>query len=329
MPLEPDDPPKRPRWVFRGDDTAWDALADALARAPDRPVPWPIAPSGPSMDPGDRILLWRSGRGGGIAAAATVLSEPDAALDPDGRPRVTVEIRVDRALRTPLAPPRLLEEPSLRPLAFMDVLDATELRLNPAQQVALEQLFERDQAAAGSDADRSDDPGRSVSVEVPIALRDLVEELLVRLGARDPSPPRPGLAAGRPVAATPSRTSASGPTGHDDLDRPEPSDTQHELAQAARAAHGTTPFTVDEVAVTWRTGVGTARSRIDRMLEVGLFERAGTLRAEERPGVRPTRGRPPVLYRLAAVSEPDPAPSTPGTATNARPTVESTRRMES
>ncbi len=69
-------------------------------------------------------------------------------------------------------------------------------------------------------------------------------------------------------------------------------------AEAAATALGTRAFTVDEVAATWRTGVGTARSRVERLIEVGLVERAGTRRADDVDG-RPARGRPPVLYRLA------------------------------
>jgi hypothetical protein len=331
MQPEQVDPRARPRWVFRGDDAAWDVLADTLARAPDAPVPWPIAPSGPSMDPGDRILLWRSGRGGGIAASGTVLSEPDAVLDPDGHPRVTVEIRIDRALRTPLAPLRLLREPELRPLAFMDVLDATELRLSPAQQTALERLFERDEREEDHAPGEAEMTGRTVSIEVPAGLRELVEELLVRLGARDPhrmtrSGPAGGRQAGDP---TTDGTVAPGESGLRATPRPDPTDSQQELVQVVHTVHGRAPFTVDAVAVTWRTGVGTARSRIERLLEVGLLERAGTLRPEERSGVRPTRGRPPVLYRLAAAQTPPPATAPMAAPAADRSTADSTQQMES
>ena len=58
----------RPRWLFRGRAGAWDALTAAVADDPSRPARWPIAPSGPSLAIGDAVLLWRSGRGGGIAA---------------------------------------------------------------------------------------------------------------------------------------------------------------------------------------------------------------------------------------------------------------------
>ena len=110
-----------------------------------------------------------------------------------------------------------------------------------------------------------------------------MRRLLARLGAHEP-PPRPATA---PVA---------GPATVDAA--PAPTDLQLRQAEEAAAAHGADAFTVDEVAVTWRTGVGTARSRVERLVEVGLVARAGTRRPEDADG-RPARGRPPVLYRLA------------------------------
>ena len=266
-----------PRWVFRGSDAALDALARALAGDPTAPFAWPIAPSGPSMDRGDGVLLWRSGRGGGVVAACTVLDEPEAAVGAGGAHRVTVAIRIDRAFGRPLAPADLLDEPALRPLAFLDLHDATELRLGPDQQEA----FAR--AVAARDAAGVVEDGGETVMRVPRRLVPVVEELLARLGAHEP-PPRPATA---PVA---------GPATVDAA--PAPTDLQLRQAEEAAAAHGADAFTVDEVAVTWRTGVGTARSRVERLVEVGLVARAGTRRPEDADG-RPARGRPPVLYRLA------------------------------
>jgi hypothetical protein len=280
--MHPDDSPASaggtPGWLFRGSESAWDVLTDALATDPSRPAPWPIAPSGPSMAPGDRVLLWRSGRDGGIAAACTVLDEPIATVGTDGRPRVTVDIRVDRAFGRPIAPVELLQHDELRPLAFMDLFAMTEHRISPAQATVLAELIAgRDRG----DADRAGGaPGSSAlaSIEVPQGLVGVVTELLAALGASDP--PR------RPTPVAPPEPAA------------EPTDLQVTQAEEALRRHGIEPFTIDEIATTWRTGVGTARSRIERLLESGLVERAGT-RALSQPGSsRPARGRPPVLYRL-------------------------------
>ncbi len=272
--------PAPPRWVFRGDDDALDALATSVAADPAAPVAWPIAPSGPSMGPGEGVLLWRSGRGGGVVAACTVLDEPVASVAPDGAPRVTVDLRIDRAFGRPLAPADLLDEPVLRPLAFLDLHDLTELRLADAQRDALARTIA---ARDGAAADPEDE--EVVLLHVPRRLAPVVAELLARLGADEPPPRRTSA----PVEPRP-RAGAGGPP-------PEPSDLQRRQAGEVAAAHGDDGFTVDEVAATWRTGVGTARSRIERLVEVGLVERAGTRRAA---GAGPaTRGRPPVLYRLA------------------------------
>lgn len=283
-PAVPVDPaallPGEPRWVFRGDDTALDALTAAIATDASAPVPWPIAPSGPSMDVGDGVLLWRSGRGGGVVAACTVLDEPVASVGRGGAPRVTVDVRIDRAFGRPLAPADLLGRAALRPLAFLDLHDATELRLTPGQQHALAELVaDRDAAAASPRGGRDDEDECEVAVPVPRRLVPLVEELLAHLGADEPEPVvRAQVPSGR-------RT----PTP--------PTDVQlHQAEQAARA-HGSEPFTVDQIAATWRTGVGTARSRIERLVEAGLVVRAGTLRGDA-PDGRPARGRPPILYRF-------------------------------
>jgi len=271
-------PPGQPRWLFRGDVVSLDALATSVARDPDAPVAWPIAPSGPSMAIGDGVLLWRSGRGGGIVAACTVLDDPVAALGPDGAPRVTVDVRVDRAFARPLTPAELLADATLRPLAFFDLHAAGELRLGADQRAAFAAAVTRRDAGPAPTED--DD---TVMLEVPRRLAPVVEELLLRLGAHEPAPP-----VGAPLRAGGAPTTPTTPT-----------DLQVDQAQLIAGRHGTQPFTVDEVAATWRTGIGTARSRIERLIESGLVVRAGTLRPEERHDGRATRGRPPVLYRLA------------------------------
>lgn len=267
----PDRP--RPRWLFRGRPGAWDVLVRSLADDPTKVVPWPIAPSGPSMADGDAVLLWRSGHGGGIAALCRVVEEPEARPRPGAAPEVVVGLRILRAFAHPIPPTTLLRDPLLRPLAFMDLHEETERRVGPAQEEALAALIEERErnGAAGLD---DVDPTERVQVAVPAALLPVVEELLVALGADV----RDGVT--------------------DDTATP-PTAQQVSQAEDVGRALGARTFTVDDAATVWRTGVGTARSRIERLVDSGLLERAGTLRAEERPGVRPARGRPPVLYRLA------------------------------
>jgi hypothetical protein len=288
--MQPDPGRVRPRWLFRGRPGAWDALAAVLLEDPSQPARWPIAPSGPSMEVGDAVLLWRSGRGGGIAALCTVVDEPEAEARPGRPPEVYVRLRIERAYAHPIAPATLARVPLLRPLAFMDLLDETERRVTPAQEDALATLVAERELAGSSDPDDVSLEART-SVPVPVRLLPLVEELLVALGADEPAP----------APSAPSRPAVTTGATADDATASEPTELQ--LAQAAEVerVHGGSTFTVDDVAKVWRTGVGTARSRIDRLVDSGLMERAGTLRSEERPGGRPTRGRPPVLYRLARV----------------------------
>jgi len=290
--MQPDPERPRPRWLFRGRPGAWDALAAVVVDDPSRPARWPIAPSGPSMAVGEAVLLWRSGRGGGIAALCTVVDEPEAEAHPGRAPEVFVRLRIERAFAHPIAPATLARDPLLRPLAFMDLLDETERRVTPAQEDALARLVAERERSATTDPDDVSVETRT-SVPVPVRLLPLVEELLVALGADEPapapsSPSRPTVPA--IDAATDAATEVSAPT-----------ELQVAQADEVGRVHGEATFTVDDVAKVWRTGVGTARSRIERLVDSGLMERAGTLRSEERPGGRPTRGRPPVLYRLARV----------------------------
>ena len=273
----------RPRWIFRGRDGAWDALMSSIAIDPSLPAHWPIAPSGPSMADGDAVLLWRSGRGGGVAALCTVVGEPEARARPDGPPEVIIGLRIERALGKAISPARLLQDPVLRPLAFMDLFETTEHRVNQAQEEALAALlFEHDHPDAAHDSDLDD--ATRISIEVPVPLAPVVEQLLAALGADEtlPAPPRSAHALD---------------SGSESA---EPTDVQTAQAAQLAARHGDDTFTVDEAATTWRTGIGTARSRVERLIDSGLLRRAGTLRPTERPGGGPTRGRPPVLYRLTA-----------------------------
>jgi len=302
---------QRPRWVFRGRAGAWDTLMAAIAKDPTLPAQWPIAPSGPSMSDGDAVLLWRSGRGGGIAALCTVVGEPEARPRPDGPPEVTIGLRIERALGRPIEPLTLLQDPTLRSLAFMDLFDTTEHRVDPAQEEALAALLmEHEGPDAGTDAEH--DPHRAVgetriTIDVPARLVPMVRQLLASLGADDPPPvtaaphrseQADGLTSRHETAHAISdhTISATDPTSS------APTDTQVAQAEELARRHGSELFTVDEAASTWRTGVGTARSRVERLIDSGLLQRAGTLRPVERPGEGPTRGRPPVLYRLNAES---------------------------
>jgi hypothetical protein len=291
-------PEPRPRWLFRGRPGAWDTLVASLAEDPTRTVRWPIAPSGPSMTVGEAVLLWRSGRGGGIAAVCTVVEEPEAETRPGRPPEVVVGLRIVRAFSHPIAPATLARDRLLRPLAFMDLLDETERRVTPSQEEALAALIVAREVSRSADPDDVSLETRT-TMRVPVRLVPLVEELLVALGADEPAP-APSFPARSPVSGSSDRPSDATTEDAPDATASAPTDLQVAQAEQLARARGAAAFTVDDAATVWRTGVGTARSRIDRLAESGLVVRAGTLRAEERPGATPARGRPPVLYRLAS-----------------------------
>jgi len=310
--------PFQPRWVFRGDAAAWDALSAQLADDPTAPARWPIAPAGPDIAQGDQGVLWRAGHGGGIVASCTVVEEPEASIGPDGAPRVTVGLRIDRAHHDPITPAVLAHDAALRPIAFMDLLGDTERLLSPEQQVALTTLIAaRDLRAVSAAANgtsstngtnghvnaatngtngASSDLDLAVTLRVPVRLVPVVQQLLNALGAEEPAT-APEDAHRRTAGGVGPRRSDPRPAVQS-LPSTEPTEQHLSLAAAASLAYGDAPFTVEQVAQVWETGNCTARSRVERLVDVGLVERAGTQRQEPDEDGRPARGRPPVLYRL-------------------------------
>jgi hypothetical protein len=298
--------PFQPRWVFRGDAAAWDALSAQLADDPTAPARWPIAPAGPDIAEGDQGVLWRGGQGGGIVASCTVVEAPEASIGSDGAPRVTIGLRIDRAHHEPIMPSALAHDAALRPLAFMDLLGDTERMLSSEQQIALTNLIAAHDVRAVNGTtsgtigltSATSDLDHDVTLRVPVRLVPVVQQLLNALGADEPAS-TPEDAHRRTAGGVGPRRSDPRPAVHS-LPSTAPSEQHLSLAEAAAFAYGNAPFTVEQVAQVWETGNCTARSRVERLVDVGLVERAGTQRQEPDEDGRPARGRPPVLYRLTA-----------------------------
>lgn len=295
----------RRRWVFRGDEVAWDALMASIVRDPSAPVSWPIAATGPSVEEGDHVLLWRSGGGGGIAALCEVTdTEEPPTVGPDGRLASSVKVRVLRALPHPIPALRLAADDVLRPVAFLDLLRLSDHRLTAAQDAALDALLASwppdaatadaaDGTSRGPDADAetetaADAPssprrGRArLKVTVPRSLVPLVEELVA---AMDPGRP---AARGRATASSTARRRAAALAPDD----------ARSVTEHLRRAFDDRPFTTAELAELLGLGAAAARGRLASLVDAGLVERApggGGLRAADGT---PLRGRPPTRYLL-------------------------------
>ena len=273
----------RRRWLFGGDEAAWDVLAAGMADDPTAAVPWPIAAVGPPTEPGDRVLLWRRGAGGGVAALCEVVDEEQPpAVSADGRIMSAVKLRVVRALARPIPATRLAREDVLRPVAFFDLLRVNDHRLTPEQDRAFDEVL------ADWDATEPDDqPHEACEVRVPAHLVPLVTELIESLDGRDaPRPSRPG-ASGSAGARAPRRARAP---------RADLVELRARL-DAMCQERGTDEFTASDLAQALGIEVDRARTRLRALVDAGLAEATGeTVPPRDAEG-RPTRGRPQSLHR--------------------------------
>jgi DNA-binding transcriptional ArsR family regulator len=282
-------PPIRRGWVFGGDERAWDVLADAMVRDPAAAVPWPISAVGPSTEPGDRVLLWRSGADGGIAAVCEVVDEEEPpVVTPDGRRMSSVRLRVHRALARPIPATRLARVDVLRPIAFFDLLRVPDHRLTPEQDRAIDDLMAEELVEAPDDESMA-------TIRIPSRILPLVEELVEALdgGERRPAPPTPRAPRAPRMRTTPTvRADAAGRRG------PAPERLAAELAGLG-APFADDAFTSAELASALGVDVSAARSRLRALTEAGLVEETDRGGPRRDADGRPMRGRPPTRYRLA------------------------------
>lgn len=287
LPADPGPAPLRRGWVFGGDEAAWDALADAIVRDPAAAVPWPISAVGPSTEPGDRVLLWRSGAEGGIAAVCEVVDEEEPpVVTADGRRMSSVRLRVHRALARPVPATRLARVDVLRPIAFFDLLRVADHRLTPEQDRAIDEVLAEDALDVADDETMA-------TIRIPSRILPLVEELVEAL---DGGPRRSA-----PAPRRPSVTSPTGPTSNGTrAPRRRGTDPAVLLGEVVALggdfASGT--FTTAELAEHLGVDVGTARTRLRTLTEADLVAEADRGEPRRDANGNPLRGRPPTRYRI-------------------------------
>lgn len=295
FPPEPGSSPAptiRRRWMFGGDEAAWDALAAAIAVDPAAAVPWPISAVGPSTEPGDRVVLWRSGAEGGIAALCEVVDEEEPpTVGPDGRLRSSVRLRVQRALARPIPATRVARVEVLRPIAFFDLLRVADHRLTPEQDRAVDDLLAEDVEPEALD-------DTMATIRIPRRIQPLVEELVEALdGGPRRATPVDGLDRVRSVA--PRGTDGSARASRSARATPRSSTTAlADQAATLRARGDGEPFTATEFGTLFGVDVAGARARLKALVEAGLVEEAGRATPVREADGRARRGRPPTLYRL-------------------------------
>jgi hypothetical protein len=292
-------------WVFGGDEDAWDALAAAIVRDPAAAVPWPISAVGPSTEPGDRVLLWRSGAEGGIAAICEVVDEEEPpVVTPDGRRMSSVRLRVHRALARPVPATRLARIDVLRPIAFFDLLRVADHRLTPEQDRALDEVL-------AEEVLDEPDVEEMATIRIPSRILPLVEELVEALdGGPRRGPGRPGGTARTPGPAHPPPSVPRAPR------TPRQARDATALLRTIAAlgpAFADDAFTTAELAAALGIDVGTARNRLRTLTDAGLVVEAARGEPRRDADGNPLRGRPPTRYRIAEGEPTAPAETGPAT----------------
>ena len=148
---EPPSPPEEARsWLFQANPSIFD-IDRAISEEPQ--LTWVVRQYRKAVRKGDRVYLWRAGPEAGVIATATVLTDPEEMPGIAGspylleaesltKPEPRVNLRIDRALATPIGRTDLLEHPVLKDLGVIAFANATNFEVSADQDAALRELIE-------------------------------------------------------------------------------------------------------------------------------------------------------------------------------------------
>jgi MoxR-like ATPase len=135
-------------WLFQANPSIYD-IDHALSELAE--LPWVVRQSTKEVHKDDRVYLWRSGADAGVIATATVQTEPAVSpgdesdpyvLKPEtlSKPEPRVRLRIDSVLPTAIRRSDLLEHAVLKDLGVIKFANATNFRITPEQDQALQKL---------------------------------------------------------------------------------------------------------------------------------------------------------------------------------------------
>jgi len=135
-------------WLFQANPSIYD-INQALSEVAE--LTWVVRQSANDVRKGDRVYLWRSGTDPGVIATATVKGDPellpgDAAdpyvLKPEtlSKPEQRVVLRIDSVLSAVIRRSDLLEHSVLKDLGVIKSANATNFKVTPEQDQALQTL---------------------------------------------------------------------------------------------------------------------------------------------------------------------------------------------
>jgi MoxR-like ATPase len=136
-------------WLFQANPTIYD-INRALSELPE--TDWTVRQYTHDVKKGDLVYLWRSGPDAGVIGTATVLTDPavlpgDAndqyVLQPGAltKPEPRVMLRIDSVLPAVIRRSDLIEHPVLKDLGVIRFANATNFKISPEQNQALQTLL--------------------------------------------------------------------------------------------------------------------------------------------------------------------------------------------
>jgi hypothetical protein len=136
-------------WIFQSNPAFYDIHGAVQAL---KAMNWSINQGKNLIAVGDRVYIWESGRDGGVIAEGRILSRPEMLADQEGAEFIRdpdrfageslrVRLSIERTLPEPLLRSELIDHPVLRDLGVIKFASATNYKLTPGQDTALQALI--------------------------------------------------------------------------------------------------------------------------------------------------------------------------------------------
>jgi MoxR-like ATPase len=143
------DPVDRQAWIFQSNPQLYD-IAGAVRSLQE--MNWRVGQGKNLLRAGDHVYIWQSGPGGGVIAEGTVLTNPEMSQHQEGEEfirdqakfsgeQLRVRISIDHVLDEPLLREELKQDPVLGDLSILRFANATNYKIRPEQDAALQDLI--------------------------------------------------------------------------------------------------------------------------------------------------------------------------------------------
>ncbi|MGD9713662.1 MAG: EVE domain-containing protein [Thermomicrobiales bacterium] len=137
-------------WLFQSNPKYYDIAAAVHSLTE---MNWTVAQGKNQVSEGDRLYIWQSGPSGGVIAEGHILTDPEMQPDQEGADFIRdpskfsgealrVRLSIDHVLGEPILRTDLLEHAVLKDLGVIRFANATNYKLKPEEDAALQELIE-------------------------------------------------------------------------------------------------------------------------------------------------------------------------------------------